>query len=139
VPLSRPASLWAIASLAAVLGVSGCGRAGDEAAARAVANQFFTAVASGDGERACAQLSPDTRSKLESDEGKPCRQAIGDVGLKASRVTSVHVHIVDAMVELADGEAAFLGHGTDGWRLTAVGCHSMGKTADRPYDCDVED
>ena len=138
-PLSRRASLWAIALLAALFGLSGCGPAGDEAAARAVANQFFAALASGDGERACAQLSPDTRAKLESDAGKPCRQAIGEVGLKPSRVTSVHVHIVDAMVELADGGAAFLGHETDGWRLSAVGCQSAGKNADRPYDCDVED
>jgi hypothetical protein len=139
VPLSRLAGLGAIALLAALLGLSGCGRAGDEAAARAVVNQFFAAVASGDGQQACAQLSTDTRAKLESDAGKPCRQAIGDVGLKPSTVTSVQVHIVGAMVELADGGAAFLGYETDGWRLSAVGCQSAGKAADRPYDCDVED
>lgn len=138
-PLPPRRGLWAIALLSAVLGLSGCGRGGDEAAARAVANRFFAAVASGDGKQACAQLSTDTRAKLESDEGKPCRQAIGDVGLKPSRVTAVQVHIVDAMVELADGTAAFLGYETDGWRLSAVGCQSAGKTADRPYDCDVED
>jgi hypothetical protein len=80
----------------------------------------------------------DTRSELESQEGRPCRQAIGDVGLRAAAVTRVDVYVVDAMVELADGDAVFLGHEQDGWRLSAVGCSSAGKSVDRPYDCDVE-
>jgi hypothetical protein len=122
-----------------VLGAAGCAPTSDEAAVRAATNRFFAALASGDGSAACAQLSADTRSKLESNEGKPCRQAIGDIGLKGAAVDGVHVYIVDAMVELANGQAAFLGHEQDGWRLSAVGCSSTEKPADRPYDCDVED
>jgi hypothetical protein len=125
--------------LAVVLGAAGCAPAGDEAAVRSVTNRFFSAVASGDGEGACAQLSGDTRSALESQEGKPCREAILEVGLQAAAVSQVHVYIVDAMVELADGDAVFVGQGQEGWRLSAVGCSESGKPADRPYDCDVED
>jgi hypothetical protein len=130
--------LSAVLVLAGVLGAGGCAPAGDEAAVRTATNRFFAALASGDGRGACAELSADTRSKLESQEGRSCRQAIGDVGLQAAAVTRVHVYIVDAMVELADGDAVFLGHEPDGWRLSAVGCSSAGKRADRPYDCDVE-
>jgi hypothetical protein len=125
--------------LVAALLSAGCAPAGEEAAVRAATNRFFAALASGDGAGACAQLSAETRSKLESQEGRPCRAAIGDLGLKAAAVTRVHVHIVDALVELAGGRAAFLGHEQDGWRISAVGCSSAGKSADRPYDCDVED
>ena len=69
---------------------------------------------------------------------RPCREAIGGLGLQGAAVASIHVYIVDAMVELADGDAVFLGQGQDGWRLSAVGCKSEGKPADRPYDCAVE-
>jgi hypothetical protein len=126
-------------SLALALACAGCAPARDEADARAVTNRFFASLASGDGAGACAELSADTRAKLENQEGRPCRAAIGGLDLKAAAVTRVHVYIVDAMVELADGQAAFLGHEHDGWRLSAVGCSSAGKSADRPYDCDVED
>jgi len=105
---------------------------------RATTTRFFAALASGDGAAACAQLSPDTRSALESQEKKPCREAIGGLGLQGAAVASIHVYIVDAMVVLADGDAVFLGQGQDGWRLSAVGCKSEGKPADRPYDCAVE-
>jgi hypothetical protein len=124
--------------LAVVLVAAGCAPAGDEAAVRAATNRFFAALASGDGRGACAELSADTRSKLESQEGRPCREAIGDVGLQGAAVTRVNVYIVDAKVELADGDAVFLGEEPDGWRVSAVGCSSAGKSADRPYDCDVE-
>ena len=124
--------------LAVVLAAAGCAPAGDEAAVRAATNRFFAALSSGDGQSACAELSADTRSKLESEEGRPCREAIGDVGLKPAAVTQVHVYVVDAVAELADGDAVFLGHETDGWRLSAVGCSSSGKRVERPYDCDVE-
>ena len=125
--------------LAVALAAAGCAPAGDETAVRATTNRFFAALASGDGQAACAELSTDTRSKLESQEGRPCRQAIGDVGLKPAAVTQVHVYIVDAVAELADGDAAFLGHEPDGWRLSAVGCSRETQRVERPYDCDVED
>jgi hypothetical protein len=127
----------AIAALAVLL--SGCGPAADRTTARAVTDRFFAALASGDGEQACTQLSPDTRSELESQEKKPCREAITGVGLEGASVAHVDVNIVNAMVELSNGEAAYLDLGQEGWRLSAVGCKDQGKTADHPYDCEVQD
>jgi ketosteroid isomerase-like protein len=119
--------------------VAGCAPSGDQATARAVTDRFFAAVASGDGDQACAQLSPDTRSELESQEKKPCREAITGLGLEGSAVQRVDVHLFNAMVALADGDAVFLDQGEQGWRLSAVGCKDAGKPADRPYDCELED
>jgi hypothetical protein len=125
--------------LAAALGAAGCAPSGDEATVRTVTDRFFAAVAAGDGQGACAQLSTDTRSQLESQEGKPCREAILAMGLQGAPISRVRVYIVNAMVELTDGGAVFLGQGEEGWRLSAVGCSSQGKPPSRPYDCDVED
>jgi hypothetical protein len=127
----------ALAALALLLG--GCGADSDRATARAVTDQFFAALDAGDGDRACAQLSPDTRSALEDQEKKPCRDAITGLGLQRSSVAGVDVNMLSAIVELRNGEAAFLDQGEQGWRLSAVGCKSQGEPADRPYDCAVED
>jgi hypothetical protein len=129
--------LLALALCAVLLG--GCGPDADRDAARAVTDRFFAALGSGDGEQACAQLSPDTRAEVESQEQKPCREAITGLGLEGAAVARVNVYIVSAMAELANGDAAFLDHGQEGWRLSAVGCKDEGKPADRPFDCDVED
>jgi hypothetical protein len=130
-------SCLAIAALAVLLG--GCGAGSDRSTARVVTDRFFAAVAAGDGEEACAQLSPDTRSQVESEEGKPCRDAITGLGLDGGSVARVDVYLINAIVELSDGETAFLDKGQEGWRLSALGCKDRGKPADRPYDCEVED
>lgn len=129
----------AIALLAAALATAGCGRGSDQATVRAVSDRFFAALQSGDGEQACTQLSADTRAELESQEQKPCREAITGLGLEGAPVARVRVYVLSAIVELSSGEAAFLDDGLQGWRLSAVGCKSHGKPADRPYDCELED
>jgi hypothetical protein len=130
-------TLLAIGLAALVLG--GCGPDADRSTARAVTDRFFAALGSGNGDEACAQLSPDTRSELESQERKPCRDAITGVGLEGAPIAGVHVYLFNAIAELANGDAAFLEEGQEGWRLSAVGCKSQGKPTSRPYDCDVED
>jgi hypothetical protein len=131
--------LVAMALVTAAAVLAGCGRDGDRAQARAVADRFFTALRHGDDEAACAQLSTDTRSELESQEGKPCPQAIGGVGLQPAAVMRVQVFITNAKADLASGESVFLDQGPDGWELSAVGCKPQGgKPADRPYDCEVQ-
>jgi hypothetical protein len=127
----------AIAVLSVLLG--GCGPDSDRTTARSVTDRFFAALDSGDGQLACMQLSPDTRSELVSQEKKPCREAITGLGLESGSVARVDVFIVNAMVELSNGDAAFLDRGQEGWRLSAVGCKDAGKPADRPFDCDLED
>jgi hypothetical protein len=129
--------LLALALAALLLG--GCGSGSDRATARVVTDRFFAALGAGDGARACALLSQDTRSKLESQEQKPCGEAIGGLGLKGAPVAGVDVDIVKAVVRLADGEAAFLDEGRQGWQLSAVGCKAQGTRNEHPYDCEVED
>src|SRR4051794_31974171 len=79
-------------------GAGGCGRADDRSAVRAVTDRFVAAVESGDGVLACAQLSPDTRAELESQEQRPCREAISSLQLQGGSVTGVEVYALNAMV-----------------------------------------
>jgi hypothetical protein len=131
--------LIAMAIVTASAALAGCGRDGDRAQVRAVTDRFFAALHDGDEQAACAQLSTDTRSELESQEGKPCRQAIGSVGLQPARVTRVQVFITNAKADLGSGESLFLDQGPDGWELSALGCKPEGgKPADRPYDCELQ-
>jgi len=132
-----PRMLVAFALAAILLG--GCGRDADRSTARAVTDRFFAALGAGDGARACAELSQDTRSKLESQEQKPCREAITGLGLKGAPIAGVDVDMVKAFVRLANGDAAFLDEGRGGWELSAVGCKQQGTPNEHPYDCDVED
>ena len=119
--------------------LSGCGPDADRTAARGVTDRFFAALSSGNGGEACAQLSPSTRSELESQEKKPCREAITGLGLEGAPVTRVSVYLLNGIVLLGNGEAAFLENGSQGWRLSAIGCKSSDKPTARPYDCAVED
>jgi hypothetical protein len=128
-----------LALLAVALVAAGCGRSGDRADARAVTVRFLGALARGDGALACAQLSPDTRAALVDEEGKPCRDAVGSLGLQPSPVTRLQLYVTNAKADLANGDSAFLSQGAQGWRLSAVGCRpARGKPADAPYDCALE-
>ena len=128
-----------LALLVVAVGVAGCGRGGDRADARAVTVRFLTALERGDGTVACAQLSPDTRAALVDEEQKPCREAVGSLGLQTSPVTRLQLYVTNAKADLANGDSAFLSQGAQGWRLSAVGCRpARGKPADAPYDCALE-
>ena len=127
------------AVLALALSTAGCARDGDQATVRSVADTFFAAPASGDGAKACDQLSPDTRAKLEKQEQSACRQAVTGLKLQQGAVVQANVYVLNAIVELSNGEAAFLDQGTEGWRIAAAGCKPPAKPADRPFDCELED
>jgi hypothetical protein len=129
----------ALLLLTATLGTAGCARDGDERSVRSVADAFFAALAAGDGQRACEQLTPDTRAELESREQSTCGEAITGLGLDEASVVRANVYLLNAIVELSNGEAAFLDQGTQGWRIAAVGCQRSGRPADRPFDCEVKD
>jgi hypothetical protein len=125
--------VWGLALCA-----GGCGRDGDRAHVRAVADRFLQALADHDGTAACAELSSDTRKQLEASEQQPCREAVGGMGLQRAPVTRVQVFITNAKADLANGDSLFLSQGAQGWQLSAVGCRpTSGKPADRPYDCAV--
>ena len=121
------------------LGATGCGRTADREQATEVAERFFSAVGSGDGATACAQLSADTRKALEDDEQKPCREAIGGLSIEAGTPTKLELYLTNAKADLDNGESAFLSQTTEGWRLSAVGCKpGDGPPADAPMDCELE-
>ena len=98
--------------------------------------RFNSAVSSGDGETACAMLTPATRDELEQSSGKACAQAIVEE-LTDARVDDhevVKVYGVMAQVRWND-ETVFLPRMPDGWRVLAAGCTPR---ADDPYDCVVK-
>jgi hypothetical protein len=118
---------------------AGCGRSDDRADVRSVTERFFAAVEAGDGEAACLELDADTRSQLESQEERDCREAVTELQLDGGAPTRVEVYVTNAKVDLAGGQSAFLGRTDDGWRLSAIGCEPQAdKPADRPFDCEVE-
>jgi len=120
-----------------VLALAGCGGAQDDV--RGVSDRFLEALASGDGAAACGTLSDQARAHLENEEGKPCPEVIGDLGLQGSTVSRVQVYMTSAKADLRNGDSLFLSEGPDGWRLDAIGCTpTAGKPADRPYDCALE-
>jgi hypothetical protein len=130
--------LGALALAVLLLGTTGCGRAGDRDKVGALTERFLRAAADGRGGVACAALSRATIKQLESQEGERCSKAVTSLDLSPSRVTRAQVYIVNAKVDLADGDSAFLSYTREGWRLDAVGCRpSNGKPADRPFECEV--
>jgi len=129
----------AICLMLLCLGAVGCGRSADRDQATAVAERFFTAVESGDGATACEQLSVETRTKLEQDEQKPCREAIGELEIEPGAPARVDVYLTNAEAELDNGDSAFLSQTQEGWRLSAVGCKPGAEPpSEEPMDCELE-
>jgi hypothetical protein len=137
-PLRRSVVMaMCVASLATL--ASGCGAGDQRARVRTVTERFLAAVAGGDGRAACAELSPDARSELESQEQQACARAVGGLDLHSSTIQRVQVFVTNAKVDLRNGDSLFLAEGAEGWRLSAIGCQVVGdKPADRPYDCELE-
>jgi hypothetical protein len=126
-------------SLACLLAlvVCGCGTGDREQDAAAVSARFHAAVEAGDGEAACAQLNPETASKLEKQEQKPCEEAILSLELpKGHTVADASVHITSAFTTLAEGGSDFLDDGPHGWMVSAAGCEPTAPS--QPYDCELE-
>jgi hypothetical protein len=120
------------------LGLAGCGTAGRERDAAAVAERFHAALEQGDGGAACDELSEETASKVEQQEGKPCEQAILTLKLPKGGTAAVRrVEITSAYIGLAEGSADFLDEGPEGWKISAAGCEP-GASSDQPYECEVE-
>ena len=127
------------ASLACLLAlvVCGCGTGDREHDAAAVSARFHAAVEAGAGEAACAQLNPETASKLEKQEQKPCEEAILSLELpKGHTVADASVHITSAFTTLTEGGSDFLDEGPHGWMVSAAGCEPTAPS--QPYDCELE-
>ena len=138
----RPGITWRVrASLVILLALAtvpltGCGTGGREDDIRAVAERFAAAVDEGDGAAACALLTADAREALQSDEKKPCSEAVTDLDVKASPVTNVSVEITSGSAHYAAGGNVFLDETTYGWRISAAACEP--RPDGQPYDCELE-
>ena len=120
------------------LGVAGCGTAGRERDAAAVAERFHAALEARDGQAACRELNPETASKLEQQEKKPCEEAIVTLELpQGVAVADTRVYETSAFSQLAEGGADFLDLSSDGWWVSATGCQPT--APEQPYDCELED
>jgi hypothetical protein len=130
---TKPAALACLLAVGAI----GCGTADRERDVTAVTERFHAALADGDGEAACAELNEETASKLESQEEKPCEEAILELGLpEGAAVTEARVESRSALARLDEGGAAFLDEGAAGWKVSAAGCERGAPS--RPYDCTLE-
>jgi hypothetical protein len=120
------------------LGLPGCGTADREHDAAAVAERFHGALAARDGEAACTELNPETASKLEQQEKKPCQEAILTLELpRGGSVVDARVYVTSALAQRAEGGSDFLDRGPDGWMVSAAGCEPT--APEQPYDCELED
>ena len=125
--------------LAVVALLAGCGTSDDRGQARAAVERFYEAIRDDDGEGACAELSESLREEVESQEQQPCRAAITGFDYAGGAVVAAEVYITNAKVDLDSGESAFLSRESDGWKLSAIACRAeKGKSADRPFECEVE-
>ena len=129
-----PAGVRLLTSLTVVLAVTACS-GGRDAEVSAAAEDFFTAVADGDGDAACQLLTPATRSELETSTGAPCAEAVLDEVNTADASPAVAVYGDAARVRVGN-QTAFLVLVEGGWRVTAAGCTAP-PTENVPYDCTV--
>jgi hypothetical protein len=120
----------------AVLALAGCGRAGDRASVRSVAESFYAAAGAHDGARACAWLSTDARMALEKDQSARCARAVEQLKLSGRRARRVEVYSTEAAVALRGGDTVYLQATPKGWRIAAAGCRDP--AYDKPADCEVQ-
>ena len=120
----------------AVVALAGCGRSGDRADARSVAESFYAAAAGHDGARACTWLSTGARQALEQDESEPCARAVGQLKLTGRRARRVEVNSTNAAVALRGCDVVYLEETPEGWRISAAGCRAP--AYDKPADCEVQ-
>jgi len=132
----RRQALGAVVALLAA--TAGCGQSDDRATVRTTVQRFLAAYEGDQGDAACAALSEDTRTELESQEKRPCPDAIGEVELKPGAVKHVDVELTNAKVDLAGGESLFLAEEASGWKISALGCKPQGDPTNSPMDCELE-
>lgn len=111
---------WAPVLLVIALLAGGCG-SNSEDLARLAAEDFESALASGDSARVCALLTEDAARDCSS------------VDLPHGQVREVQVW-GDAAQARTDDDTLFLREKSDGWRVSGAGCRPRDE---RPYECEV--
>ena len=119
----------------AATALTSCGATQDDDVAD-VAAVFASALADGDGARACSVLARSTRSELEQSTGDPCDKAILDEATVAvgSRL-DVDAYGTMAQVRF-EADTLFLTRFESGWRVLAAGCTR--RPSIDGYDCSVK-
>ncbi len=131
----RPLALWIL--LCVVL--TGCSGAPGSDEPRNVTVAFYEHIQAGRGDEACVLVSDATIKQLESQEQKPCAEAVMELDHEGGDVIDVHLFVTNAKVDLSSGESAYLNEESDGWKLSALACKvEEGKPRDRPLECEVE-
>ena len=93
-----------------------------DSGAEETANRFSSALAAGQGEAACALLSPLAKEEVSQTQGEPCPEAITAMKLEVSgRVSDVSAYLRTAEVRYADS-TAFMSRFDGQWRIFAAGC-----------------
>jgi hypothetical protein len=115
--------------------VVGLMRAADDPGARRAAERFSAALAARDGAAACAELDEHAVAALEEQEGEGCGEAILALELASGAIARVEVAERAGKADVGGEETVFLEQGTEGWRITALGCRPV---KGHPYDCEVE-
>jgi len=111
----------------------------DREQVRSVVEAYVAALERDDGAGACAQLTPAAREELESSSGMQCREVVTRLDQQPGAIAAIDIAAVNAQVDLAGGDTAFLARESEGWRIAAAGCRpEQGKPADRPYACEVQ-
>jgi hypothetical protein len=120
----------------AVLALAGCGRSGDQARVRSVAQSFYAAARAHDGARACTWLSAGARQALEQDQSSSCARAIAHLKLSGSEARRVEVYSTNAAVTLRGGDVVYLETTPQGWRISAAGCRDPAYAT--PATCELQ-
>ena len=110
-------------------------RQDDDPAATGTVERFAGAIEAKDGQAACAELTEDARTALESQEKKPCDEAILGLGLSGGDVVRSDVVDTSAAVSLDQGERAYLDKTSQGWKISAAGCKPQ---PGQPDECELE-
>lgn len=124
-------SVFLRAAVVVAAALSLCGCAGLQ---QRQVEQVAAAFAAADPSARCGMLAPATVATVEAQSGRPCAQATAQPPLPPGAVQSSTVWGDQAQVQLV-GDTVFLTRTSNGWKVTAAGCHARG---DAPYACSME-
>jgi hypothetical protein len=134
--MTRTRQALPLAAVAFALALAGCGRSGDRANVRSIAEGFYAAAGAHDGARACTWLSPGARQALEQDQSEPCSRAVEQLELSGNRARRVEVYSTNAAVALRGGDVVYLEETPQGWRISAAGCRDPAYA--KPATCELQ-
>jgi hypothetical protein len=124
-----------VACVMVISALAACGSPDDQAVETTV-QEFEDALARGDGAAACALLTQSAADEVAYTEGKPCADALPDLGLP-DRGSSIRVEQYGVTARASTStDTLFLAFESGGWQVSALGCRGGSQHA--PYQCLVQ-